>query len=474
MLRITRAWVIGILFVPLRVSLAQDTLVVARPAIIQPVEDTRRCGFCNRPNPFLAVFEGLLAQGLNNRFNLWVRNDSTADVTKETWRRNLHGDWHFDEDNFFVNMLGHPYAGSIHYNGARSNGLSFWASAPFTFFHSAIWEYFGETTRPSINDFIDTGLGGIALGEMFHRVAQTIRNNEAGGGGRILRELVALPFDPMGSFNRLLDGEWTKKGPNPIEHNPLGTVFRLGGGAGIVRAPGSLLESIKDAEFTSVIVADLKYGDAYVDSLHKPFAAFNARLSFAPNHGGLTQLVGTGRVTGTEIGRGDWHRHQIELNHRFEYLNNGALRFGAQTLELGLSSRVHLFGKFWLRTLAAGDGIALAGIEGPGTGTGKRTYDFGPGVGGTFSVGIDHGGVPYLTARYQPAWIHTVNGANADHYTTFMSAELTLPLLFALDFTVQSSYYDRLSKYADGTRSRRRFPELRGFLAIKMANRPKS
>jgi hypothetical protein len=471
MLRGTRGLIAGLLFAPLRVILAQDTTVVTPPPAPAPVVDTLRCGFCNRPNPFLAVFEGLLAQGLNNRFNAWVRKDSTAYVTKETWRTNLHRGWHFDEDNFFVNMLGHPYAGSIHFNGARSNGLSFWASAPFTFFHSVVWEYFGETTQPSINDFVDTGLGGIALGEMFHRVAATIRNNEVGGGARFLRELVALPFDPMGSFNRLLDGEWSKKGPNPSEHNPLGTVLRMGGGAGIVRAPGSLLTSLKDAEFTSAFMADLKYGDSYIDSLRKPFAAFSARLLFAPGHGGLTQLVGVGRVTGAEIGRTEWHRHQIELNHRFEYLNNGALRFGAQTLELGLSSRIHIAGKFWFRTLMAGDGIALAGINAPGTGTGTRDYDFGPGLGGTFFAGIEHAGAPILTGRYQPAWIHTVNGANANHYTSFASLELNLPVFSHLDLVAQSSYYDRLSKYADGSRSRRRFPELRAFLAFKTARR---
>jgi uncharacterized protein DUF3943 len=472
MQRAARAWIVGLVFAPLRVILAQDTTVVTPPPPPPPAVDSVRCGFCNRPNVFAAIFEGLLAQSINNRFNAWVLHDSTAYVTTKTWRSNLDRGWHFDEDNFVVNMLGHPYAGSLHFAGARSNGLSFWASAPFTFFHSAVWEYFGETTQPSINDFVDTGLGGIALGEMFHRVAATIRNNELGGGARVLRELAAIPFDPVGSFNRVLRGEWSRRGPNPSEHNPVATVLRTGGGAGIVRAPGSLLTSLKDAKFTSVLFAELKYGDAYIDSLRKPFDAFSARILLAPGHGGLTQLVGMGRIAGAELGRTEWHRHQVELNHRFEYLNNGALRFGAQTLELGLSSRVHLTGKFWLRTLLAGDGIALAGINAPGAGTGNRDYDFGPGLGGTFSVGFEHGGVPYLTGYYQPAWIHTVNGADANHYTSFAGVEASIPVLSQLDLVIQSTYYDRLSHYADGTRSHRRFPELRAFAAFKTAHRP--
>jgi hypothetical protein len=471
MLRITPVWVIGLVVAPLRVILAQDTTVVALPLPPPAVVDTLRCGFCNRPNVFRAIVQGPLGQALNNRFNAWVLHDTTSYVTSETWRRNLRGTWGWDQDNFVINMLGHPYAGSLHFAWGRSNGLSFWASTPFTFFNSVLWEYFGETTQPSINDLVDTGLGGIALGEMFHRIAATIRNNEIGGGGRFLRELAALPFDPVGSVNRALRGEWSRRGPNPSEHNPLATLLRTGGGAGIVRAPGSLFTSLRKAEVSSIFFADLKYGDAYIDTLRAPFSAFTARVLFAPRHGGLIQLMGEGRIAGADIGRNEGHRHQLEFGQRFEYLNNGALQFGAQTLQLGLSSRVRLGGKFWLRTRAAGDAIVLAGINAPGAGTGMREYDFGPGAGGTFTAGIEHGGVPYLTVRYQPAWIHTIDGADANHLMSLVGVELSIPVLSHLDLVVHSNYYDRLSRYADGTRSRRRFPDLRVMAALKTARR---
>jgi hypothetical protein len=277
----------------------------------------------------------------------------------------------------------------------------------------------------------------------------------------------------VGSVNRLVGGEWSRRGPNPVEHNPVATVLQAGGGAGIVRAPGGLLTSLKDAKFSSILFADLKYGDAYIDSLRKPFDAFSARILLAPGHGGLTQLVGVGRVAGKEIGsRTQWHRHQVEFNQRFEYLNNGALQFGAQTLELGVSSRVHLKGRFWLRTLAAGDGIVLAGINAPGAGVGPRDYDFGPGAGGTLTAGLEHAGVPYLTLHYQPAWIHTINGADANHFTTFAAVEGSIPLLDQLALVIHGTYYDRLSRYADGTRNHRRFPEIRVFAAFKPAHRP--
>ena len=466
--------VLGLVFASAsRVTLAQDTAVAVRPPPSSPPDTLRRdCGFCNRPQPVFALIEGLFFQAANNRFNAWVRKDSTAYVTRETWKANLKGGWGWDQDNFLVNMLGHPYAGSTHFAGARSNGMGFWASAPFTFFHSAVWELFGETTRPSLNDFVDTGLGGIALGEMFHRFAATIRNNEAGGGDRFIREVAALPFDPVGTFNRILRGEVARKGPNPREHNPSETTLRIGGGAGLVRAPGSLLVSLKDAEKSAVFFADLNYGNLFSDSTRRPFDAFTMRIVLQPQHGGLTQLVGEGRIVGARLGGSGTNRTQLDLNQRFEYLNNGALQWGGQTLELGFASQLKLVGGFSLRTLLAGDGIVLAGINAPGAGTGEREYDFGPGLGGSFTAGIYHRGVPYLTARYQPAWIHTLDGAeDANHYMTYVAAELALPVLPMLQLVAHTSYHDRLSKYADGSRSRRRFPELRVFAALKTTHR---
>jgi hypothetical protein len=409
----------------------------------------------------------LLISGSLNRFNAWVRADTTAYVNSASWQHNLRIGFDWDQDDFVVNMLGHPYMGSTYYAAARANGMGYWAGLPFTAFNSMMWEYFGENTQPSINDLVNTTFGGVALGEMFHRVAETIRDNGASGGGRALREFAALPFDPVGTVNRLLQGEWSRKGPNPLEHNPVGTELRIGAGAGIVRPAGGLGVSLKSAEGSSIAFAELKYGDSYIDSMRKPFDAFSMQVQFAPGHGGLTQLTGVGRITGTSIGSEDFPR-QLELNQRFEYVNNGALQFGAQTIELGMSARKHIIERFWIRTLIAADALVLAGIDAPGAGVGVRTYDFGPGVGATLSVNIERNTDPYLIVRYQPAYTHTINGANgADHFTSFGLAQANIPVLRALVLVIQGNYFVRVSHYANGTHNNRSIPELRMSFAYK-------
>ncbi len=114
-----------------------------------------------------------------------ARGQVTARVTPKTWWANMEQGWVWDLDDFTVNQIGHPYQGNNYFNTGRANGLSFYESAAVTAFGSATWEYFGETNHASLNDFINTTLGGIALGEMFHRTAWLVRDTRATGRGRL-------------------------------------------------------------------------------------------------------------------------------------------------------------------------------------------------------------------------------------------------------------------------------------------------
>ena len=63
-----------------------------------------------------------------------------------------------------MNMIMHPYMGSFNYGFARSAGLNFWESFGYTFAASYVWETFGETGPPSINDQWMTSFGGSTPG----------------------------------------------------------------------------------------------------------------------------------------------------------------------------------------------------------------------------------------------------------------------------------------------------------------------
>ena len=147
--------------------------------------DRRACEGCPPRSVGKALLHATIINGAYEAANL-IRGQVTARITPKTWWANMEQGWVWDLDDFLVNQVGHPYQGNNYFNAGRSNGLSFYESAAVTAFGSGTWEYFGETNKPSLNDFINTTLGGIALGEMFHRAGWLVRNTRATGRGRIV------------------------------------------------------------------------------------------------------------------------------------------------------------------------------------------------------------------------------------------------------------------------------------------------
>ncbi|HWJ30547.1 MAG TPA: DUF3943 domain-containing protein, partial [Flavisolibacter sp.] len=132
----------------------------------------------------------------------YVINDDYARVSMKTINYNIKPrSWTWDNDNFQVNQIGHPYHGSLFYNSFRSNGYNFWQSIPAPFFGSYIWETFAETQAPSSNDQINTGLGGIIMGEAIHRFISKIINGKSLRFRRQVGEVFSFLIDPMNGFN---------------------------------------------------------------------------------------------------------------------------------------------------------------------------------------------------------------------------------------------------------------------------------
>src|SRR5688572_4316510 len=185
----------------------------------------------SRPRPLMALGQTVVLNTLVNRLDVWARDKDWARVGTRTWARNIRYGWAWDEDAFPTNVFAHPYHGGLYFNAGRENGLDFFESVPVTLFGALTWEYFAETERPSLNDFLMTSVGGVAMGEMFYRISATIRDNEATGARRTWREVATLLFDPIGALNRLFRGQWKTVAKNPDEHMPDAYVLRVGAGA---------------------------------------------------------------------------------------------------------------------------------------------------------------------------------------------------------------------------------------------------
>src|SRR5262249_29882482 len=134
-------------------------------------------------------------QLLLNQFDRHFIDESTYGSNWESIKHNATHKWVVDNDPFAVNQFGHPYQGSMYFGFARSAGLNYWESLGYTFAGSAVWEIAGETTPPSKNDQIATGIGGAFLGEPLFRLSSLLLESADGTPG-FWREVGAAVISP--------------------------------------------------------------------------------------------------------------------------------------------------------------------------------------------------------------------------------------------------------------------------------------
>ena len=150
------------------------------------------------------------ATGINvgvQLFDRYALNSDFAQTTLNSLKRNFTDGMVWDNDFFITNLFAHPYHGNLYFNAARSNGLNFWESAPYALGGSLMWEFLGETEPPAINDIIATTCGGIAIGEMTHRLSRTVLDDRDRGGSRFLREAAATIINPIQGLHRIFSGD---------------------------------------------------------------------------------------------------------------------------------------------------------------------------------------------------------------------------------------------------------------------------
>ena len=436
-----------------------------------------QCDGCPRRSVGKAFFQNLMINAFYEVANL-VRGQDTAKITPKTWWANMEQGWVWDLDDFKVNQIGHPYQGNNYFNAARANGLSFWESAGMTAFGSATWEYFGETNHASLNDLINTTLGGIALGEMFHRTAWLVRDTQATGRTRLLKEIGATVIDPITGLNRFITDDSSRVSAKPADMVPT----RLSG----IMSAGVLFQgsqtSAFDADGDPFLDVDLIYGEPATGRSRTPYDAFGVRMRFG---GGSTfsEARVRGRLLGQPFKNG---RFQFNVLQDYDFVENKAYSFGAQSFEVNvgytgkLSSRNSVWVGGWggLTALGAVDSLPLgltevpveepAGEESPGQGveTGPRFYDYGPG--GLFGGGaaFAYDGRRYAVVTYEGRHLYTLDGVRANHLLSRARIDLMAPLHGPIGIGVSGEYFDRHTFYQDADRTRLtfHFPQFRAYL----------
>jgi hypothetical protein len=426
-----------------------------------PATDT--VPFCCLEEHFgaLATEVGLL-QIVPWYFNRYFKDDSTAVLSLDSWRRNVEQGFEWDVDGFDTNMFLHPIHGNAYFNAARTNGYGFWESAVVPWAGSFLWEFFGEKNRPSINDWVSTSASGVVIGEALFRTSRVILDNRATGVGRGLREFAGFLVNPLGGINRLMRGEMSRVGPNPDGRLP--AAFGLASKAGLrVVGEGRVRPPLPRAGALPFFELAVQYGDPH-GPLRQPFDDFLMTIQInGREKTALGRLQVEGSLYRKAIGRGARPRHYFTLALHYDYINNETYEVGGQSVSLGINSEFPLSGDWTLHTRVQALGTFMGGVDSEYAGDATRDYDLGSGAGFRLFATLHRGREPLLEAWYIGAWVHSLSGASGDHLIQFANLTARYPFLGPLGLGAEFIYAARQSYYRNFDDLHRQSPQLRLF-----------
>ena len=141
----------------------------------------------------------------------WDKDDLNWDHLWGNWTENVTS-WEWDDDEAWINYIGHPYFGSAYFIHARHYGYSRMESLGYSFVMSAMYEIVLEAwAEPvSIQDMIFTPLLGWGLAEILLPMEYKIKQNDSEVlNSRILGSVSLFLIDPFGHIILPLK-KWTK------------------------------------------------------------------------------------------------------------------------------------------------------------------------------------------------------------------------------------------------------------------------
>ena len=375
-------------------------------------------------------------------FDRYALNSDFAQTTLNSLKRNFTDGMVWDNDFFVTNMFAHPYHGNLYFNAARTNGLTFWESAPYALAGSAMWEFLGETEPPAINDILATSMGGMAIGEMTHRLSHTILDDRDSGWPRFWREAAAAIVNPIQGLHRIISGDaWRVRSDHYRYHNfnetPVDISFSVGWR--YLADDGALFRGVHAPYLNFYLL----YGTSVDGERHtKPYDFFDLDATFSV--GGGQKMVNNisivGRLWRTPVIDKKDMAAEFGIYQHFNYYDSNPIEDGSELIPYRISEAAGFGPGFILTMPQTGvlskmeqrffvSGILLGGTKSDYFNVIERDYNMGSGFSIKSKTQLDFGrfGRFVLNAKYFR--LYTWKGYEDKDLDAYVSGEKDLHYL---------------------------------------------
>jgi hypothetical protein len=408
-------------------------------------QESVNSGRPSRPSFWQAAAGVVTANGLPWAYNWYVQRWPWANVSGRTWGENLRIGFEWDDDCFLDNQFAHPYHGSLYLNSARGSGYGFWGSLPFVLAGSASWELFLENVRPSLNDLVNTTLGGMALGEVTYRLSSLLGSRRGADRTAVGRELGAFALSPIGRAQSFLLGKRPSEGdarPDDVAYVALG----------------------QRAQHPFVML-EYQYGSPFDQNATKPYDAFELTVQLSPGADGVIDHLGiSGLLARRDLSRSERTQLAFGLYQHYDYRSLPRFEASGQSLSGALLYQRRIGSRSDLRLGTHVEALLLGAISSDHGHRFRRDYDYGPGAGARFSASLRSDGHDFLRFDARFLWLRSVYGASANHLATYLRVGGAVPLGGLVAIGGDIGVAVRHSTYRDLPSTTIRVPETRAFV----------
>ncbi|WP_268230328.1 DUF3943 domain-containing protein [Sphingobacterium sp. UT-1RO-CII-1] len=378
-----------------------------------------------------------LAQAFPALFNRFITKDPYSYISfRNFFDHQKLSAWDWDDNQFTTNHLDHPFHGYIYFSAFRSNGYNFYQSSLATLAGSYMWETAGETQAPSINDLVNTTFGGILLGEMTHRLSRNILGRGARNkNSRMSSELAAMFANPVNALNRWMDGNWGKAdGYSLADSSTVWAEVNFG-----VRRfdakEGDLLEKGKNGSYGRLRL----WYENETNGKKKPFDQFFVNLEFGKGDSTFINSVNVHAL----LLKNDFYNNQRGdhygvLSAHYDFYNNDAFFYGAQSLNYNWNSEFRYSNKNRLNMSVGVGAVLLAAVPDPYLLYGDaRNYNYGSGASYRYRGELSLLKRLMISLDYNGGLFYTISGN--DSYYILHAATLETNLRIVKNFSLNFS-----------------------------------
>jgi hypothetical protein len=185
-----------------------DTASVKQNGILYPPaqRDYRRLSYDTAMYVGATVIAFGVLYSMPESVTNWDKQAMKENGITYKWKQNVKAGPVWDNDDWVLNYITHPYSGGVYYMTARSSGFNIFESFLYSAFMSTFfWEYGIEAFAeiPSKQDLIITPVLGSVVGEgFFYAKKSIVRHDRKVLNSKFLGYTSLLLIDP---FNTLLD-----------------------------------------------------------------------------------------------------------------------------------------------------------------------------------------------------------------------------------------------------------------------------